>query len=118
MNFRLFLYGFILFILGQMVAWVQVYGPLVWPKLKNNLWISLIILSPIIGIFYIYATRLVVEAFDGIAWPSRLISFCAGIIVFTLATSIFIKEGINLKTTVSLVLCVAILLIQIFWKTE
>jgi hypothetical protein len=118
MNFRLLIYGFLLFLLGQAIAWIQVYGPMIWPKLKNNMWFSIAVLSPLIGLAYIYATRNVVEAFDGIAWPSRLIGFSAGIIVFALATSFFIKEGINLKTAISLILCVAILLIQIFWKVE
>jgi len=118
MNLRLLIIGFLLFIVGQGVAWVQVYGPLIWPKLKENLWFSLIVLSPLIAISYIYGTRYIVESFDGLTWPSRFISFSAGIIIFSIATSIFMKEGINLKTIISILLCIAVVSIQIFWKTK
>lgn len=118
MNYKLLVYGFALYLIGQILAWVQVYGPLIFPKLKSNAILVCLILSPFIGIVYIYATRYMVEAFDGIMWPSRIIGFSAGVIVFALATSMFMKEGITMKTSVSLILCVAILLIQVFWKSN
>lgn len=118
MNLKNFLIGFSFFIIGQLIGWVQAFGPLIWPKLKNNLWFSLIILSPIIGIFYIYGTKYMYEAFNHLAWPSRFLSFVAGVLVFSIATNIFFKEGLNLKTVVSLLLCFIILAIQVLWKTK
>jgi len=115
MNFKLFLSGFTFFILGQAVAWFQVYGPLIWPKVKEYTW-TVYLLSPIIAFCYIKATEHTVSAFDGVMWPSRLIGFTAGITVFTVATLIFKGEGINLKTGVTLALCAIILAIQILWK--
>ena len=116
MNIKYLIYGFLLFMGAQLVAWVQVYGILIWPKLKANMWV-VYILAPIIAFFYIHGTRHIVAFYDGVVWPSRLIAFSAGILVFSILTAIFMKEGINLKTAVSIVLCIAILLIQILWKT-
>lgn len=101
---------------GQTFAWIQAYGPLLWPKLKSNMWFAYC-LAPLIAFFYIYGTKFMVEAFDGTTWPTRVITFCIGIAVFAIATGVFAKEGINMKTTVSLILCVTIVLIQVFWKT-
>ena len=116
MNLKYLLYGFLLFMGAQLVAWVQVYGILIWPRLKANVWI-VYVLAPVIAFFYIHGTRFIVTAYNGVVWPSRLIAFSAGILVFSILTAVFMKEGINLKTAVSIGLCIVILLIQILWKT-
>lgn len=116
MNIKLFIIGFLYFILGQSLAWLQVYGPILWPVMKKNIVIAVIILAPLISIVYIRGTRYIVDAFGGEVWPSRLIGFSAAIIVFSIMTGIFFKEGLNVKTIISIILCVIILLIQIIWR--
>ncbi len=69
-----------------------------------------------ISFLLIKFTKYSAAAFDGQIWPGRLIGFGVGIIVFTTMSWILMKEPINLKTIVCLVLAVMILIVQIFWK--
>ncbi len=57
-----------------------------------------------------------VEYFGGEIWPSRLIGFGIGIIVFGFMSYILFKEPITTKTLICLLLAVGILSIQILWK--
>ena len=117
MDIKYLIYGFLMLLGGQATAWFQVYGMIIWPRMKDYSW-TVYLISPIIAFFYIYGTKFLVQAFNGEMWPSRIIGFCAGILIFTFATSIFAKEGINLKSGVCIGLCLIILMIQIFWKTN
>ena len=55
-------------------------------------------------------------AFNGEIWPSRLIGFAIGIIVFSLMSHFIFKEPLTPKTLTCLGLGAVILLIQILWK--
>jgi multidrug transporter EmrE-like cation transporter len=57
-----------------------------------------------------------VEAYNGEIWPSRLIGFGIGIIVFSLMSYFLFKEPFTAKTVVCLFLAVLIILVQVFWK--
>jgi len=110
------LYGFLLFFLGQGLIWIQTNGQFVWPWFKKNPWLVAIAFGSIVSYIFIQATKLVVEHFDGLLWPGRFIGFTSGIFIFTAMTYYFMNEGITTKTAVSLVLCVALISIQLFWK--
>lgn len=69
-----------------------------------------------ISYILIYATRFIVEYFDGMLWPSRFIAFATGTFSFAILTYLFLGEGITLKTGISLVLASILILIQLFWK--
>lgn len=69
-----------------------------------------------ISFIYIYATQYTVEAFDGELWPQRFIAFSMGMIVFALLTWLHLNQSITLKTSITLILAVTIVLIQILWK--
>jgi hypothetical protein len=58
----------------------------------------------------------VVTYFGGTLWENRLLGFGMGMISFSLLTYIFMGEGVNLKTVVSLILATSLVLIQLFWK--
>jgi hypothetical protein len=57
-----------------------------------------------------------VAAYDGQIWPSRLIGFGIGVVVFSLMSHWLFKEPFTLKTLVCLGLGSLIVLIQILWK--
>jgi multidrug transporter EmrE-like cation transporter len=57
-----------------------------------------------------------IEAFDGQIWPSRLIGFGVGVIVFTLMSIYLFKEPLNAKNAICLGLGFIIVLIQLFYK--
>ena len=57
-----------------------------------------------------------VEHFDGALWPGRFIGFACGMVTFAILTNVYMNEGINAKTALSLVLASSLVLIQILWK--
>ncbi len=116
MNYKYIALSFSLFLLGQILVWIQVNGPLIWNWAKDWRWALMLLGVPITWLF-MEATSLVVTGFGGLFWPGRFISFCAGIFIFTLMTYIFREEAINLKTAISLLLAFALILVQLFWKS-
>jgi multidrug transporter EmrE-like cation transporter len=57
-----------------------------------------------------------VTFFEGNLWPSRLVGFSIGVIIFTIMSWLWFREPISLKTGVCLLLSLIIMGIQIFWK--
>lgn len=77
----------------------------------------IVLLSSIpLGWLYIQSVKQFTIGFEGSIWPSRLIGFSIGIMVFTTMSSLMFKEPMTLKTLVCLLLAFSILLIQLFWK--
>ena len=109
------LLGILFFILGQVTVWFQINGQFVWKYFKDNPFIISLLGIPI-SYFFILATQHTVEWSDGLKWPSRFIGFGIGLIVYAVLVNLFFDEGINLKTFISLILSIVIILIQIFWK--
>ena len=67
---------------------------------------------------FIMATKALYTAMDNSLWSVRLIGFAMGVFTFTFLTYWYMKEGLNMKNTVTLVLSVVIVLMQVFWKTK
>lgn len=109
------IYGLLLFLGAHLITWFQLNGQFLWGWFKENTLLLAICGIPI-SYLYIYATKATVEHFDGTMWPARFIGFGVGILVYALLVGIFFKEGITLKTLVSLLLSVSLIFIQVFWK--
>ena len=111
---KLFL-GIFYGILGQIFSFMQLQG-----SVKYGWYIKypiLILLSSIPAAwFYIQSVDNFVNHFDGQLWPSRLIGFGLGIIVFVTFSILLFKEPLTIKTIMCLILAIAILAIQILWK--
>lgn len=109
------LLGIIYGILGQVFSFMQLQG-----SVKYNWYTKypiIILLSSIPAAwFYIQSVHNFVNHFDGQLWPSRLIGFGIGIIVFVTLSIILFKEPLTLKTIMCLLLAATILGIQMFWK--
>ena len=105
----------VIFFTVQVITWFQLNGQFVWPWFKNNVFLLCLMGVPISWL-YIEATRMGFIAFEGLIWPGRLLGFAAGIFTFALCANIFMGEGLNTKTVVSLTLATALTLIQVFWK--
>ena len=105
----------VLFSTVELITWFQLNGQFVWPWFKNNMLLVCLMGIPI-SWFYIEATRYGFIAFEGVLWPGRFLGFATGIFSFAICTQIFMGEGLNTKTMVSLALATALTLIQIFWK--
>lgn len=100
---------------AQIVTYLQLQGQIKFEWLKQNMWFGLLMGIPI-SFMFMMSVKNFVEAFNGQIWPSRLIGFGIGVIVFTIMSYIMFREPMTLKTGVCLLLGLGIILIQIFWK--
>ncbi len=62
------------------------------------------------------ATKHLVSWSDGVLWPTRLIGFSVGIVVFAIMSKVLFGETISTKTAVCICLALLIVVVQIFWK--
>lgn len=109
------LLGIIWGILGQISSFLQLQGSIKYGWFQK--YPIIILLSSIPAAwFYIKSVENLVGWADGELWPSRLIGFGIGIIVFVGLSALLFKEPITTKTLVCLVLAASILLVQILWK--
>ena len=107
--------GTLLFLLGQTLVWYQINGQFISDWMKERPLLMSLLGVPI-SYVYIYATKDLVNAFDGDLWPQRLIGFSMGMVAFAFLTWIHLNQAITLKTAVTLALATAIVVIQIIWK--
>lgn len=85
-----------------------------WAWAKSNQWFMALFGVPIAYLF-IKGTSYIYDYYGEI-WPSRILGFSIGTMVFSILTYLLMKEGINLKTGICLGLSVMIILIQVLWK--
>jgi hypothetical protein len=109
------LWGILWGIAAQITTFLQLQGQIRFEWLKNNMWFAVLMGSPI-SFMFMKSVRNFVEAFDGQIWPSRLLGFGLGVIVFSAMSSLLFKEPITLKTGICLGLGLLIILTQLFWK--
>ena len=109
------LYGVLIGIVAQIISFMQLQGAIKYGWYEKYLWVLLVISVPLSWL-YIQSVQRIIKGFNGEIWPSRLIGFGIGIIVFSLMSHYLFKEPLTTKTIVSLGLGVTIILIQIFWK--
>jgi multidrug transporter EmrE-like cation transporter len=114
-NIKYLIIGFIFGTLAQIGTFFQLQGPLKYEWFKNNYWITVLFGIPI-SMLFMYSVKNLILAFDGQMWPSRLIGFSIGAIVFAIFSWLIFKEPLTLKTITCLILAVMIMVIQLFWK--
>lgn len=107
--------AFILFFLSQALIWYQTNAQFFNNWAKERPLIMALMGFPI-SYTLIYASKYVVEGFDGALWPGRLIGFSSGMIIMAILTYMHMGEGINLKTGITLLLAFVIVMIQLYWK--
>ena len=112
---RELLIGIGIFILAHIIVWFQLNGQFFSEWFKSNNFILALFGIPI-SYLYIWGTKYCYEGFDGLIWPGRFIGFACGTVVFVALASSIMGEGITAKTGLSLILAVALVGIQIFWK--
>jgi multidrug transporter EmrE-like cation transporter len=105
----------IVMILGQIGSFMQLQGAIKYGWYEKYMWIILLSSVPI-SYLYIVAVRMYVDGFEGQIWPSRLIGFALGIMVFTIMSILLFNEHMTTKNAICLVLSFSVVLIQLFWK--
>jgi len=109
------LIGILIFFVGQVLIWYQSNSQFFNEWARQHPFILSLLGVPI-SYAFIIASRYVVDGFDGMLWPGRLVGFASGMIIMTILTYIHLGQGITPKTAVTLTLAIIIVLIQIFWK--
>lgn len=107
-----------LFFIAHLLTFFQLNGQFLkidWFR-KNQ--ILVILFGAVLSIFYVLGTKYIVDGIGGLLWPTRFIGFGIGMISYALCVSYFFKEGINIKTWVSLGLSLILVSIQVFWKIK
>tara|TARA_R110001592_G_scaffold4627_1_gene25936 strand:+ start:69 stop:419 length:351 start_codon:yes stop_codon:yes gene_type:complete len=105
--------GILLFV--HILTWFQLNGQFFSAWFKNNNFILALFGIPI-SLLYIYGTKYCYEGFSNLVWPGRFIGFACGTVIFAMLTSFIMGEGITIKTGISLILALALVCVQIFWK--
>ena len=111
-----FILGIIYAVIAQVLTFVQLQGQFKWDWMKEHPLIVACIGGVPISLLYIFSVKHLVLAYDGEKWPSRLIGFAVGAIVFTVMSWAWFKEPLTTKTLVCLGLSVCILGVQLLWK--
>lgn len=70
----------------------------------------------ILSFFYIWGTKYTVSGINNLLWPARFVGFGIGMVIYAILVSYFFNEGITTKTSVSLVLALILICVQVFWK--
>ena len=82
---------------------------------KNNHWFSVLLGIPI-SIIFMVGINLLIKCYGGALWPSRMIGFSIGTMVYATMAHYMFNEQINFKTGICLSLAILIILVQVFWK--
>ena len=109
------LYGILFGLAGQIGSFLQLQCAVKYGWLPKYLWVILIGSIPLSWL-YIKSVEYFIKGFGGEIWPSRLIGFAVGIMVFTTMSIMLFKEPMAPKTIVSMLLAFLIVAIQILWK--
>jgi multidrug transporter EmrE-like cation transporter len=109
------IYGLLWGLFAQVVTFLQLQGQIKYDLLKNNTWFLVLMGIPI-SYMFMQSVKNFVLAFDGQIWPSRLLGFGLGVIVFSVMSAFLFKEPFTMKTISCLFLGLCIILIQLFWK--
>ena len=110
---REILFGGLYGLIAQTLTFLQLQGNIKYNWYEKHKILLLLISIPI-SWCYIQSVRLLVTGFNGQIWPSRIVGFSIGIIVFGIMGYLMFGETISLKTGICLFLALIILLIQIF----
>jgi len=110
-----FIIGFLLGLVAQIFTFIQLQGQFKFQWMKDNPIIMALFGFPL-SLLYLLSVKHMVAHFDGQLWPSRLLGFAIGAIVFTAMSWAWFKEPLSIKTLTCLGLALCIMGIQLFWK--
>ena len=103
----------LIFFLNNIFIWYQLNGQLVWGfwKTTKGIIIMLSMGIPISGLFYL-ATKWGYQGF-GTLWPVRFMGFATSMMTFPIMTWLYLGEVITLKTIITLLLAIIIMILQL-----
>ena len=115
MNINKIIIGILFGILGQIGTFLQLQGAYKYGWYEKYQWVVILASLPL-GWLYIQSVNSFIAGFGGQIWPSRLLGFGIGVIIFTLMSHFLFKEPLSLKNGFCLGLGFVIVFIQLFVK--
>jgi hypothetical protein len=115
MDYSKIFLGILFGIIGQVGTFCQLQVSYKFGWYEKYPWIVILFSIPL-GWFYILSVNNFFKGFGGQIWPSRLVGFGVGVIVFTLMSHCIFKEQLDVKNATCLLLGFIIVLIQLFIK--
>ena len=102
-----------IFLLNNILIWYQLNSQLVWDWAKGtkSMWIMALMGIPISLMFW-YATKIGYIGFGNL-WAVRFMGFATSMLTFPIMTWLYLGEAITLKTLVTLLLALIIMLLQL-----
>jgi hypothetical protein len=110
-----FIIGLLYSIAAQILTFIQLQGQFKYQWAKDNPFLMACIGVPL-SLLYLASVKYMVVHFEGQLWPSRLMGFAVGAIVFTFMSWSWFREPLTVKTLICLGLALCIMLVQMFWK--
>ena len=103
----------LLFLLNNVLIWYQLNSQLVWDwaKTSKSMWFMSLMGVPISVLFW-YCTKFGYEGF-GALWPVRFMGFATSMMTFPIMTYLYLGEAITLKTGLTIILAIIIMLLQL-----
>tara|TARA_Y100000593_G_scaffold39412_1_gene76122 strand:+ start:344 stop:688 length:345 start_codon:yes stop_codon:yes gene_type:complete len=103
----------LIFLICNILIWFQLNSQLVWDWAKGN---KAIIISCLMGIpisyMFWYCTKIGYQGF-GALWPVRFMGFATSMMTFPIMTYYFLGETMTIKTIVTILLSIVIMIIQL-----
>tara|TARA_R110000782_G_scaffold131454_2_gene223271 strand:- start:116 stop:460 length:345 start_codon:yes stop_codon:yes gene_type:complete len=104
----------IMFIINNILIWYQLNSQLVWDWAKGtkSMWLMSLLGIPISVLFW-YATKYGYQGFGNL-WAVRFLGFATSMMTFPIMTYLYLGEAITVKTIITILLAVLIMLLQLF----
>ena len=102
-----------IFLLNNILIWYQLNSQLVWDWAKGtkSMWIMSMLGVPISLLFW-WSTKIGYEGFGNL-WAVRFVGFATSMLTFPIMTWLYLGETITLKTLVTILLAIIIMILQL-----
>ena len=113
MNIKYIVLTILIFFFNNIIIWYQLNSQLVWDWAKGGKSMWLMALMGIqISLMFWWATKIGYEGFGNL-WAVRFMGFATSMMTFPIMTWLYLGEALTLKTILTLLLAVIIMLIQL-----
>ena len=101
------------FLIANVLVWYQLNSQLVWKWAEGykSMWIMSLLGIPISLLFWL-CTKWGYVGFGNL-WSVRFLGFAASMFTFPIMTYFYLGETITLKTSISIILAIIIMLLQL-----
>jgi len=101
-----------IFLLNNILIWYQLNSQLVWEWAKGtkSMWLMSLLGIPISLMFW-WATKIGYQGFGNL-WAVRFMGFATSMMTFPLMTYLYLGEAITLKTSITILLAIIIMILQ------